>query len=391
MPNSPKPLRISDVRERNEKLVLRIVHSAGSPGISQSEVVQATGLKAPTIFRIFSSLEEAGYIQALGREANPSDDGARQERKGRRPVSYAVRCEAFYCVGIEFWVERVSIGIFDFGGASIYSHTSSLSRSEDAERVSDLIARLVDQAVEDTQVPRDRILGVGIGAPGQVDVGRRLVASYPRIPGMKNYPVAQVLESKLGLPVYLHNNCSVIALSEYRYGGPAVEASMFMLLLRSGVNGAFVDGGKVFLSPRGTTVEMGHVSIDYDGPICVCGARGCLEAFITSMDSENLRRGNWLFEGLDPFSPSADPILTAAAAYISSAVQTASRLFRPSSFLIVAYSDDIAAEIARRATEKLSRETSSFDEAKPHIRGRAYNQGLALRGAADLVIDAFLS
>ncbi|TXT50307.1 MAG: transcriptional regulator/sugar kinase [Spirochaetes bacterium] len=391
MASSSKPLRVSDVRERNEKLVLRIVHSAGLSGISQSEVVQATGLKAPTIFRIFSALEEAGYIQALERDSNPQEESARQERKGRRPVSYAVRQEAFYCVGIEFWVERISIGIFDFRGASIYSHTSSLSRTEDADRVSDLIASLVNQAIGDTQVPRDRILGVGIGAPGQVNVGKRLVASYPRIPGMKNYPIAEILESKLGLPVLLHNNCSVIAQSEFRYGGPEVEASMFMLLLRSGVNGAFVDSGRMFLSPRGTTVEMGHISIDYDGPLCVCGARGCLEAFITSMDSENLRRGNWLFEGLDPFSPSADPILTAAAAYISSAIQTASRLFRPSSFLIVAYSDEIAAEIARRTTEKLSRETSSFDETKPLILGRAYNQGLALRGAADLVIDAFLS
>ena len=385
-----KPLRISDVRELNEKLVLRLVHSAGRQGISQSEVVNATGLKAPTIFRIFSVLEEAGYIEAIDKDAPGKDEGVRQERKGRRPVAYAVRSDAFYCVGIEFWVERISIGIFDFGGNSLYTRTTSLSRSEDAGRVCDLIVSLVNQAIVDSSLPRERMLGVGIGAPGQVDVGERLVASYPRIPGMKNYPIADILETRLGIPVSLHNNCTVIAQSEYHYGSLAVEASMFMILLRSGVNGAFVDGGRVFLSPRGTTIEMGHTCIDYDGPLCVCGARGCLEAFMTSMDSENIRRGNWLFEGMDPLSSSADPVLTAASGYLSAAIQTASRLFSPSFFLILAYSDDIATELARRTETKLSRETSSFDVSTPRIVGRAYNQDLALRGAADLVLDSFL-
>jgi predicted NBD/HSP70 family sugar kinase len=391
MRGSAKPLRVSDVRERNEKLVLRLVHAAGMQGISQSEIVNATGLKAPTIFRIFSVLEEAGYIETAGRDEAPPEEGARQERKGRRPVSYRVRKDSFYCIGIEFWVERLSLGIFDFAGTPIWSRATSLSRTEDADRVCDLIATLVDEAISASGLPRDKILGVGIGAPGQVDVQRRLVAAYPRIPGMKQYPIAENLEARMSLPVYLHNNCSIIAQSEYRYGSTKAGASMFMLLLRSGVNGAFVDGGRVFLNPHGTTIEMGHISIDYDGPLCVCGARGCLEAFITSMDSENLRRGNWLFEGLDPSSSSSRPILEAAAGYIASAIQTASRLFSPSSFLLVAVSDEIAAELARLTEERLSREVSSFDRAPPRIEGRAYDLGLTLRGASDLVLDAFLT
>jgi len=391
MAPSSKPLRVSDVRKRNEKLVLRLVHSAGERGLSQSEVVLSTGLKPPTIFRIFSYLTAIGFIEPFAAELDSPDEPLRQEKKGRRPVAYVVKKDAYYFIGIEFWVESISIGVFNFMGSSIHSQTKSLSRSEDADRVVELIASLVEEAIAATSVPRELIVGVGIGAPGQVDVSEKIILSYPRIPGMKNYPIAGILEKKLGLHIFLHNNCSVIAQSEYRYGSLKIEKSMFMLLLRSGVNGAFVEEGRVFLSPRGTTIEMGHICIDYEGPLCVCGARGCLEAFITSMDSENLRRGNWLFEGLDPQDPSSDPTLSAAAGYISGALQTASRLFRPASFLLIANSEVIATELAHRTMEKLNREASSFDVIKPRVFGRAYNLHFALRGAADLVLDSFLS
>lgn len=387
LPNTG-PLRAADVRQRNEKIVLRLIHSARERGLSQSEVVVATGLKPPTIFRIFSYLEESGYIEPT--ERGMGEEEAKPDRKGRRPLAYVAKRDAFYCIGVEFWVERVSLGVFDFQGASIYSKMVPLTRSEDAAAVVDLIAKLVEEAIASLGLAHERILGLGLGAPGQVNVGSRVVASYPRIPGMRNFPIAAILEGRLGLAVSLHNNCSVIAQSEFRYGRLGDEASMFMFLLRSGVNGAFVDSGRVFLSPRGTTIEMGHISIDYDGPPCVCGARGCIEAFMTALDKENLGKGKWLFEDLDLADPEASASLEAAASYLASAVQTVSRLFRPSSFLLVAQSEKIAAELARRVGERLAREVSAFDEVKPRLLGRAYDASLAQHGAADLVIDSFL-
>ncbi len=399
------PLRAADVRQRNEKIVLRLIHSSRERGLSQSEVVLATGLKPPTIFRIFSYLEEAGYIMAVERPLPAQgEEEVRQERKGRRPQAYVARKETFYSLGVEFWVERVSLGVFDFQGNSVYSTMVPLTRKEDAEAVTDLIARLVEEAIASLHLALESILGLGLGAPGQVSVGVREVVYYPRIPGMKDFPIAARLEARLGLPVSIHNNCSIIAQSQFRYGGLGDEDSMFMFLLRAGVNGAFVDGGKVFLSPRGTTIEMGHISIDYDGPPCVCGASGCLEAYMTSLDKGDLGEGRWLFEGLGDLLPSCESCvtdsqgrslsgeeaLTLAARYLASAVQTVSRLFRPSSFLFVAWSASLATELARRVGEVLAAAPSNFDEAQPRFIGRAYDAELAQRGAADLVVDAFL-
>jgi len=380
------PLRAADIRERNEKIVLRLIHASRAQGLSQSEVVQSTGLKAPTIFRIFSSLEEAGYIEVLERPLNGEDE-LRQEKKGRRPQAYVARKTAFYTVGIEFWVERISLGVFDFQGNAVHSTIVPLARTETADSVCDLIARLVEEAITELKLPREAILGIGIGAPGQVSVDNRTVIFYARIRGMKDFPIGSVLEGKLRLPVYVHNNCSIIAQSEFRYGELGSGDSMFMFLLRSGVNGAFIDRGKVFLSPRGSTIEMGHISIDYDGPACVCGAKGCLEAYMTALDRDDLGAGRWLFESM---AVNSEEALDSAARYLSSAVQTVSRLFRPSVFLFVAFSEEVAGELARRVGERLDVAPSNFDEIRPRLLGRAYDPGLSQRGAADLVIDAFL-
>lgn len=387
------PLRASDIRQQNEKIVLRLIHDAGARGISQSEVVITTGLKAPTIFRIFSFLEESGYIEPVESALKLKQNEAvrRQEKRGRRPVVYRAKADARYVLGIEFHVERISLGVFDFLGNQLYARDVPLNKTEDALAVVRIIVELASEAISQLKLDKTRILGIGVGAPGQVNVGSRLVASYPRIPGMRNFPIATILEKELALPVVLHNNCSVLAKSQCRYGEIGDEESLFMFLLRTGVNGAFVDKGKVFLSPQGTTIEMGHISIDYDGPSCVCGARGCLEAFMTALDTENLSKGHWLFEELNIEDRASAPILDYAASYLSSAVQTVSRLFRPASYLVVARSEPLASALASRMSTHLSKELSTFDDMMPRFIGRAYDASLALRGAADLVVDSFLS
>jgi predicted Rossmann fold nucleotide-binding protein DprA/Smf involved in DNA uptake len=90
------PARAASIRERNERLVLRLIFRKGP--LSQSEAAKLTGLKPPTVFRIFLELERAGLIAAdAGRRPGPA------ERKGRRPQDYRVVPSAAYAVGVDFW------------------------------------------------------------------------------------------------------------------------------------------------------------------------------------------------------------------------------------------------------------------------------------------------
>jgi predicted NBD/HSP70 family sugar kinase len=392
VPGSKVPLRAADLRERNEKIVLRLIRDAGPCGLAQSEAAATTGLTAPTAFRIFQSLEEAGYIEPA--PSSCAEAAAGKERKGRPKVSWVARSAAIHALGVEFWADRVSLGVFDFRGERLVERAFPLPRGIDARGVVSEIAGAACGALGELGIARERILGLGLGAPGQVNVRTREIAFYSRIPGMRDFPMAGLLEEELGIPVSIHNNCAVIALSELRYGAIKDANSLFMFLLRSGVNGAFVDGGRIALASDGTTIETGHIAIAYDGETCVCGAKGCLEAYITSLDRDNIEAGKRLFEDLGPAVERGDAgacgILRVAARFLAAASRTVSRLFRPQTFLVVAASEPVAAALARFTEEALARDPSGFDQPPSRFEARAYDARLVERGAADLVIDAFL-
>jgi hypothetical protein len=208
-----KPQRSSDLRVHNQRVILSRIYEVRNTGISQSELVVETGLKAPTVFRIFSYLENQNLIEIL--EGSNSED---QIKKGRRPVVYTVCKDALYTIGLEFWFSSISLGVFNFNGDRIFSRMEPLESNITAHEAIEFIVSMVNEALESLKLDRDKVIGLGVAAPGQVDVANRRVISYPRIREMKDIPLADELEKRLGMAVILHNNCSVIALSEYHHG-----------------------------------------------------------------------------------------------------------------------------------------------------------------------------
>ena len=383
------PLRASDMRLHNKSLVLSRIHASQGRGVSQSELVQETGLKAPTIFRIFSALEEEGLIEPV-----QGGEGSGLQKKGRKPVSYAVCKDARYSIGLEFWAAYISIGVFDFRGDRIFSSMEPLGSDTDVDAVMDSIVRMVTDSVVRLSIPRNKLLGIGVAAPGQVDLENQLVMYYPRIHGMKAYPIVKVLQERLRMPVLLHNNCSAIAFSEYRYGGFDNKGSMFTFLLRSGVNGAFVHDDQIFLSSRGTTLETGHIPINFDGPRCACGSRGCLQAYLQDLDPDSLQSRLALFEGLEAPLRAGEPkalrTIERAAGYLLIAMKSIIRFLSPRTFLFVGCSETVSNAIADEV-RRLFVEPDAFDADIPFIYAKAYDPLFAQKGASDLVLAAFFS
>ena len=102
------PLRSGDVRARNEKLVLKLIYN--QTGISQSEISTITGLKPPTVFRIFTSLIEQGFIVECRSNRKAT------EKKGRKPSFFCVNPDACYAIGLDFWWQSAAVLVTDFSG-----------------------------------------------------------------------------------------------------------------------------------------------------------------------------------------------------------------------------------------------------------------------------------
>ena len=266
-------LRGPDIRNRNEKLVLYSIYV--SDGIAQSEVSKLTGLKPPTVLGIFSHLAEQGMIEIFSERKGTPD------RKGRKPVFYRTRADAFYTIGIDFWMDSAVLIILDFRGTPIHQSAILLGSDLDADAVTDRLLTLIRTAMSSIDLPQEKLLGIGIGGPGRVDVAQGRIFYYADIPGMIDYDLRDRLERELGVQVIVHNNVAVIAASEYRYGKEPKFETLIAVSIRAGVGGAMISGGKIFLNRNRTALDVGHMSVDIRGRECSCGSRGCLSTYIT--------------------------------------------------------------------------------------------------------------
>ncbi len=122
--------------------------------------------------------------------------------------------------------------------------------------------------------------GIGIGAPGVVSVEEGLVKHPPNFAKWGEVPLAKAIRKITDLPVFLENDANVAAIAEAKFGAGADYKHFLFVIWGSGVGGGIILDKKIYQGPYGGAGEIGHVSIDYNGPLCNCGNRGCIEAYI---------------------------------------------------------------------------------------------------------------
>ena len=143
-----------------------------------------------------------------------------------------------------------------------------------------VVRRLVEVGRE-AIVSHPGIATVGIGVPGLYDPATGAARFLVNVPGdWAGRPIASPIESALGIPVALINDARAFGLAELRLGAGRGVRAMVGLTLGTGVGGVIAVDGRVVLGHDGTAGELGHQTIDPDGPSCGCGNHGCLEAFV---------------------------------------------------------------------------------------------------------------
>jgi N-acetylglucosamine repressor len=387
MAQTHTPLRRSDVRSANELLVLKLIRE--SSGISQSKVAGMTGLKPPTIFRIFTTLENQGLILPGGKARN-SENG-----RGRRPQNYVVNAKAYFAVGLDFWSRMISIVIVDFAGEIAYEDAVDIKKPE-ASRAAAQLADLVRTALSNAKIPRKRVLGIGIGCPGRVDLHAGTIISYGRIRNMQNFPIRDYLSKELKIPVRIHNNGSVIAQALYRRGVGKSYKSLIVILIRSGVGGAFISDGKIFVNHHRTSLEIGHMPISIGGELCKCGARGCLETHISEdvLVAESEVNGNIRsFSDFDKAAVRGEKNVVAylkeKANVLAVAMRSLVQLFGPEAIVVVSRSVAVSDILAGSAAEVLSQDALFSENNKVAVLSEVYDSAISGHGAADIVFDGF--
>lgn len=186
-----------------------------------------------------------------------------------------------YYIGCDLGGTNLRAAVVDIERGSVLSQQSvpTLAREgHDAvmARMADLIAQIIPSA---GLSPAD-ISGVGIGVPGVLDMEKGETLFLPNLPGTwPHVPLRDTIQRLTGLPTALLNDARSITYGEWKYGAGKGVDTVALLAIGTGVGGGLIINGKLHLGIGGTAGELGHITIDFNGPRCGCGNYGCLEVF----------------------------------------------------------------------------------------------------------------
>jgi glucokinase len=149
----------------------------------------------------------------------------------------------------------------------------------------DTIVELLERLADAARARGVTVAGAGLGVPGIVDAERGVVgADVHYAPELAGASLGDRLGGRLGVPVFVDNDVNALALAEWTWGAGRGARSLVLLALGTGVGGGIILDGRLQRGWAGFGGELGHVPINFDGPPCICGGRGCLKAYVSGTD-----------------------------------------------------------------------------------------------------------
>jgi glucokinase-like ROK family protein len=183
-----------------------------------------------------------------------------------------------YVVGIKLTETHAICALTDLEALILAKSSLPLSGHDPVQVVDDL-ARMVLSFIREQKIAKKQLLGVGVGLAGIIDAENGILRQSP-IYGWNNVPLQEMLQSKLHIPVYIENDVNTLTLTE-RWFGPGQGIDHFLTVtVGRGVGLGIVANGQFYRGHSGGAGEFGHITMNPDGPICACGKRGCLEAYV---------------------------------------------------------------------------------------------------------------
>ncbi|MET9511580.1 ROK family transcriptional regulator [Streptomyces flavidovirens] len=258
------------LRNHNAALVLDLLRTAGEAGISRLELAERTGLTPQAVSKITARLRAEGLAAEAGHR--PSTGG--KPRTVLRLVP-----DAGYAVGLHLDRDELTAVLVDLAGTTVETRRAPLDLGAGAEVVLEAASREVAALgfPPPASSGRQRLLGVGVAAPGPLDHRRGVLHRVTGFPQWDGFALRDVLSERLGLPVVLDKDTNAAALGLALRARPA-GGSFAYLHLGTGLGAGLVLGGALYRGARTGAGEFGHQTLQLDGPPCSCGGRGCIEA-----------------------------------------------------------------------------------------------------------------
>ena len=180
-------------------------------------------------------------------------------------------------LGVDIGGTKVAVGLVDSRGTILARSRSPMAANRQSQDGLQSVTDAIDTLLRDRRAKAAQAIGISI--PGWVDASHKILLGATNIPCWHNFPLAREVTKRYGMPARIENDANAAALAEAVWGAGASYRNVFYVTLGTGVGTGFVVSGKIYSGATGAGGEGGHVTIDFRGPLCGCGKRGCIEAY----------------------------------------------------------------------------------------------------------------
>lgn len=253
-------------------------------GISRAEIAESTGLTPQTVSGIVRKLLGEGIVR--------EDGSSRAVGLGKPRTRLRINGAAGSAVGLHFDPVELACVVVDLVGRPLALKRRPTPPGAQPADVITAMADLTAEVLGEADVPRQRVLGLGVASPGPIDQDRGMVVSPPQLANWSRVPMKQLVSEATGLPVTLDNDATAAAIGERWSGAGRGVADFAYFFFGTGIGGGLILNHQVHRGGSLNAAEFGHTSVEPDGPRCYCGNRGCLESLVspTAIVAETHRR-----------------------------------------------------------------------------------------------------
>jgi glucokinase-like ROK family protein len=263
-----RPNPWQNVKNINKHTVLDLIRFTPG-GISRAELAFRMDLSRAAMTAIVNDLLDNDIIR---------ETESRNGQSGRPPIILEINPARGKVIGIDMGATHLIVALADFSARVIDEIEIPFDITQGPKPCLAQAEALLTELLEKNDMRLEKVLAMGMGVPGPIASQEGMVIAPPIMPGWDGYPIRQDMEGKWKVPVSLNNDAELGVLGEWAYGAGRGEDHLAYIKVGSGIGAGLLLNGQIYQGATGSAGEIGHLTIDENGPLCNCGSTGCLEA-----------------------------------------------------------------------------------------------------------------
>jgi len=351
--------------------------------LTQVELAGSTGLSPATVSNIVKELTASGLLHT-----------SFTSRSGRRATLVSLARQVGLVAGVHFSSRHLRIAIADATRTTVTQTTLPLPLDHRHDAELDRLSLLLGDMMESLGGSVSDLLAVGLALPAPIDPRTGMVSTPGLLRGWEGVDVAESLTSRIGRPVHVDSEANLGGLAEAREGAGRASRSSVFIRIGHTISAGIIVGGDLFRGVNGKAGQIGHVTLDENGPICRCSNRGCLETYAAGPallslfpPGEGMQRLGDLLQAAESGDGSSRRVIADAGRHIGVAAASLCNLFDPE-LIIVGGELGLAGELLMAPMRhSLERTALASADGLPEIVEASFGEWAETRGAIATALD----